>query len=112
MHGKLKVSVVKDEASITLPLLVVKGGGTLYYPPRQRLTTTVTTRLEDNFLFTVYNESAASPGLSQFRIYRRVRHFKKSKVKFHLKDNAKPLFNMFHLPCETESLTGYKQQVL
>ena len=88
--GELMVSVVKDEASITLPLLVVKGGGTtlLGRDWLQQL------RLDWKTIFNLHSTLNLQQVLDcHSSIFtEELGTFNKSKVKFHLKENFKPLF--------------------
>ena len=114
--GKLMVSVVKDEASLTLPLLVVKGVGTtlLGRDWLQQL------RLDWKTIFSLHSTLNLQQVLDCHNsvFTNELGTFNKSKVKFDLKENSKPFFlkrDKFHLPCEIEllqSLTDYKQLVL
>ena len=88
--GKLMVSVVKDEASITLPLLVVKGGGTtlLGRDWLQQL------RLDWKTIFSLHSTLNLQQVLDcHSSVFTdELGTFNKSKVKFYLKENSKPLF--------------------
>ena len=88
--GKLMVRVVKDEASITLPLLVVKGSGTtlLGRDWLQEL------RLDWKAIFSLQATLSLQQILDAHKsvFTDELGTFKKSKVKFHLKDDAEPVF--------------------
>ena len=88
--GKLMVKVVKDEASVTLPLLVVKGVGTtlLGRDWLQKL------KLDWKNIFSLHSTLSLQQVLDSHKsvFTDELGTFNKSKVKFYLKENVEPLF--------------------
>ena len=88
--GKLMVKVVKDEASVTLPLLVVKGAGTtlLGRDWLQKL------KLDWKNIFSLHSTLSLQQVLDSHKsvFTDELGTFNKSKVKFYLKENVEPLF--------------------
>ena len=88
--GKVMVRVVKDEASVTLPLLVVKGGGTtlLGRDWLQKL------KLDWKTIFSLHSPLSLQQVLDSHKsvFTNELGTFNKSKVKFYMKENVEPLF--------------------
>ena len=103
--GKVMVRVVKDEASVTLPLLVVKGGGTTLSGRDwlQKL------KLDWKTIFSLHSPLSLQQVLDSHKsvFTNELGTFNKSKVKFYLKEMPNLFFSKqgkFHLPYETELL--------
>ena len=88
--GKVMVRVAKDNASVTLPLLVVKGGGTtlLGRDWLQKL------KLDWKTIFNLHSSLSLQQVLDSHKsvFTDELGTFNKSKVKFYLKESVKPLF--------------------
>ena len=88
--GKVMVRVAKDNASATLPLLVVKGGGTtlLGRDWLQKL------KLDWKTIFNLHSSLSLQQVLDSHKsvFTDELGTFNKSKVKFYLKESVEPLF--------------------